>query len=503
MSREIQIFEIGDNDDDYTYIGFSYLTDQGFSIDVTDVMLLSGDLTGSAITYPEIPEYEINANSLAFPSRPDYNSLDLFLPVILGPNGFIYDTSEIGKIYPVAYGQNEIGINELLCDGTQYPTDGISSSGIPYRRLFTKIFDVAFGCPFFGTGTSFLTSSYVSNNSGLGISIITQNTPGIAILPVNGSPSPSWSYTNMSIGFISDAKGRWLGRNTTNFLIACDNVGILLENPSAGTTAYTFGILKNAPLTKGLIEVSVVIPGAGEYFTFATEANKYYVWYMVDGIGVDPAVVGYTGIRVWIGSSFDVYTVADVTASAISGFNQTVVDFNFDFPAQSSYFNLYTTTQQYYVWYNIDGLGTDPQPISKKFGIEVPLTSSSPLTEIVENTLLVINSKYFAVPNLQGYFIRGLDETELVDIASPFRFNNPILSGIAPGTLQYDFVQSHKHTGQLNPPNQYTDQIMGAETGFELRFDLFEPGTLTLTTDYYGENETVPINMALNYVIKY
>ena len=54
-----------------------------------------------------------------------------------------------------------------------------------------------------------------------------------------------------------------------------------------------------------------------KYWIFSTIAAGYYVWYNVDGAGVDPAVSGRTGIEVDIASNSPANTVAAATLAAI------------------------------------------------------------------------------------------------------------------------------------------------------------------------------------------
>ena len=94
------------------------------------------------------------------------------------------------------------------------------------------------------------------------------------------------------------------------------------------------GGLKFAPLS-GLVsfdmtrvkEKTQIIVGAGgtitagSYFTLANanDVIKYYFWYEVDGLGTDPAVVGYTGIQVSILSTDTANQVATATAALLPG----------------------------------------------------------------------------------------------------------------------------------------------------------------------------------------
>lgn len=66
----------------------------------------------------------------------------------------------------------------------------------------------------------------------------------------------------------------------------------------------------------------VTIPANGEYFTLngANDYDKYYVWYDVDGSGVDPAVAGRTAIKVRIDALDTMDKVALKTQAILLGY---------------------------------------------------------------------------------------------------------------------------------------------------------------------------------------
>lgn len=66
----------------------------------------------------------------------------------------------------------------------------------------------------------------------------------------------------------------------------------------------------------------VTIPANGEYFTLngANDYDKYYVWYDVDGSGVDPAVAGRTAIKVRIDTLDTMDKVALKTQAILLGY---------------------------------------------------------------------------------------------------------------------------------------------------------------------------------------
>ncbi len=72
--------------------------------------------------------------------------------------------------------------------------------------------------------------------------------------------------------------------------------------------------------------VNVTFPGvsiSGEYWLFenVSGSSKYYVWYRIDGIGVDPSIAGRTGIMVSCASTLAAITAATISAVNASGAN--------------------------------------------------------------------------------------------------------------------------------------------------------------------------------------
>jgi flagellar hook protein FlgE len=55
------------------------------------------------------------------------------------------------------------------------------------------------------------------------------------------------------------------------------------------------------------------------YWTLSSPTTNYYVWYNVNGAGVDPAIAGRTGIQVNLATNDTATTVATATAAALAG----------------------------------------------------------------------------------------------------------------------------------------------------------------------------------------
>lgn len=174
------------------------------------------------------------------------------------------------------------------------------------------------------------------------------------------------------------------------------------------------------------------------YFTYQTRnsggasTNDRYVWYSVDGDGVDPAPGG-TGIQVSLSPADSANTVASLTRTALAAdtkvaitgatdhiiitnaFMGTATDtadggaatgFTFTKTADGAASNLnskYFTFKSaadatsYYMWYNVNGEGTDPAPGGT--GVSVAIAAGD-----VANTVASASRAKFALSPLNADF---------------------------------------------------------------------------------------------------
>lgn len=183
-----------------------------------------------------------------------------------------------------------------------------------------------------------------------------------------------------------------------------------------------------------------------KYFTLNNANNyiQYYVWYTVSGVGVDPAPVGLTPIPVFIETGDSANTIAQKTEDAIAIFirdfslaisTSTITVTNLDVGyttdatigtfsgstisisvtnqgtgelASQETTSITTTTPaglagkywtinnafnrgQYYVWYTVDGVGTDPMPANKT-GLLVAVLSTDTDADVASKTVTVLNN---------------------------------------------------------------------------------------------------------------
>lgn len=403
---------IGPNNDDYVQLALRCPTGGVFDISMTDFLLAIGNLT--ITTFPQITTADTMARTVSgWLDVPAYDSSNLYLPLVLTPQGLTYDSAQIGDIVQESMMgdyTNSISTttNRLLCDGSQYETAKRSPIGIPFSRLGNKLLAKGFqGIPMYGTGANYVTDLLTQTPSSLGM--LNTNQAGIGTLSTNGTPSPGFTISNCTAGIAST--GFLAGTDSSNNVTVQYNGNGSITQPTAGTSGFNIQPFRTGTAqTHQWCRIGVpALPGAGTYFTIPSpNSNQYYVWFQINGSGADPAPVGFSpGIKVNLISTIGVNDVARIVALTLNGFHidNIVYVAGSSVPA-GSYFNFFTTVTTYYVWYTVDGIGTDPAP-SNETAIPVAILSTDTAIQVATKTQIAINSKFFAVPDLRGQFLRG------------------------------------------------------------------------------------------------
>lgn len=492
---------LGDSNDDFIQLALRYPTVSIFDISVTDILLGDGDEEFEiypAITINEAV-YGANAGNLPIP---DYNGMNLYLPIVQGIQGFEYDYSEVAKVYMALYPQP--GRGELLCNGLGYFVSGYSDDKIPYRRLFNKLFNNgnSLNIPLFGCGPEFV-DTYITTLVAANELRINANSSGIinSFLAAGTSGFP-FSADDIE-GLTTNVTAYML--NTSQIFGVGDFVGAVTV-PNTGTSGFTVTPVFDVAGGFNAFYITTIVATtlAGKYFTFNScptvngSNDPYYIWFEVDGAGSDPAPGG-TGILVKLNSLYTEYDVACLIKEALSGHQTGTITVGAPADISSgSYFLLDTNFENYYIWYTKEGIGNDPE-VSGRIGIRVDILDADTAAQATTKTQIQLNSMWFAVPNFQGMFPRGFDTNGDWDPDTAARFSNvSSLFGNKLGTSEYFMIQSHNHL--------YVDKIYNhsTEKGSGDPFaPLIPPDDTVLATAYTGGSETRPINFNVNFVIKY
>ena len=398
---------IGPDNDDYIEISLAFPSTQTFSISLTDFILVAGDIDISQ--YPERPDNMVFADAIAGSvPTPDFNRLDIGLPLILTPGGATYDHSIVGQITAFPANSNDYW---LLCDGTTYSNSDFSDLGIPYARLGAKLFAAGTdNVPLFSTGGTFATARLVDTTTNT--IRLTTGQAGAQTGAADAIPphATGFSFSNIHTGQASVI----LGESRSSTLVQA--LGSVTGNVTAATNGTTsFTVLNISSLAGSTIPqyfYFFVEPVAGasisgsEYFTWhANPGNAaFYMWFTVDGVGADPTPGG-TGFRVNLLSTYTAIEVTSIVREAISGYQMSGIVLNAAATLSAGdYWTFNANSETYNVVYKIGGSVTLP---GTGTNIIVTLTGSETAADVTTATIIAINTTKFAVPNLQGQMLIG------------------------------------------------------------------------------------------------
>ena len=489
-------YTIGTQDDDYIEFALQAPPTSASNFLFTDVILTPGQILDPVT--PNLTANEMLSASLPGSSPvPFYDGANIGLPIIMAANGYTFDTSQVGKVFPTV--STVAGFAEVLCDGSKYETAAYSPEGIPYARVWGLLFDVPLIMPFFGTGADYATTDLFAVPEE-NIIIQYNNSRGSTAATADGAVTTGFTFTTIHTGANYNATAYTIGGLTHQLYIWNDLPGTATA-ADPGTSGFTVTQIRNQTDLRALVLVGTTsVTGlGGKYFLWSSSSTHYYVWFTVDGAGTDPMVAAHTAIPVALLSTMSAEEVGKSVSIAISGEQASAISVTAASAITTgSYFNFTTTGDAFYVWFKKDGVGTDPM-VSGRLGIEVDIVTADTNAQVASAIVYAINSKYFAAPDLRGMFIRGWDNGRGIDPESASRFSqNTIINGDVIGSTEFDQVLDHAHAGSL----PIGDAGIGSAFTFLTTNVADVASPYTFTTGTYGSSEDRPINMYLNYVMK-
>lgn len=496
-------------DDDFIQLAIRFPGSTSFDVVLTDFALTSN--ANILTSFPiQTNAEQLSSSTAGWIPTPNPDGSDMYLPIILTPNGFDYDDSEIGTVVS-KFSVNPTN-NELLCDGSSILYNNYSSIGIPYSRLGQYLIfnSPVAGIPMFGTGDDFANAYLYAGATN--IIRITNNTSGLGTACVDGN-------TGWGIGDTAD--GASGGRASVVFLpynyssngvqAYSGTTGALTEGstPTGFTFNFTTGNFNNpySSLTAEFLWAGSIqtvaastLPNSGstaKFFTIGNGAGSYNIWFFF----TNETTPGGTNVKITMPSNtLTDGDVSQIVREVIAGYQISSISVS-SVPTTGQYFLLTTnptSPQFYYVWYNVDGAGGDPK-ITGRIGIMVNTNSlGETINTIASKTMLAINRYQYLVPDLTGLFLRGVDYNNLWDADSAFRWSKVSgLSGTNLGTYQYSQFLSHQHAFSLTiTGNGTTNATIGSGGGTAKT-------PYTGTTNITGGSETRPANAYVNFFIKY
>lgn len=510
--------QLGNNGDDYVALSIRGPA-SAWNVAFSDFALVAG--TQELTSFPVETNADMMSRGVAgFLPVPSPSGSDLYLPVVVTPQGMAYDHSEVGSI--VARMTSTAVNNELPCNGSSYITSAYSSLGIPYSRLQSILLQNGTNAlPLFGTGQG-NSQAYISSGATTQLVLCT-NIAGAQTHPSNGSTSPGFSYSAIDPG--SAGQGYRAGANGNAVItFIAGFTGATNGNASfadgSNPTGMTFADLSSPAATTGYyaakttaLQASSLAAGAGMpglYFTYSNASTNYYMWFQVS-TETDPAPGG-TPIKVILESTMNANDVANIISCTIQGFQTdviTCVAATHPIPA-GSWFTYYSGSAPslYVVWYTVGGSGSQPSVGGAAYYVPVALAGTETAAQVAALTQAAINGFSFAVPDLRGAFLRGVDKTSLpwdLDYASRFgpifSAGSNFLPSLSPGSMEFDVFSQHSHPGSTVNVKAGTDYTRGSNQPAYNSANGSTTNLLSLAAQ--GGTETRPVNMAVNYFIKY
>ena len=521
------------NNNDFVAIDIAFPTNIGFSVQLTNFVLVLGQQT--LIGFPEQTNADMITRGVdGSTDVPNPNGYDLYLPKILTRYGYEYDYSQIGQIQATlanipSPNSPDATINNMLLDGSTYLFDAYSTIGVPYSRLgnFLVVNSPVANTPMFGTGDNFATA-YVDygndtifrltvNSNGIGVNYASDGLAPTGFI-FTGIPTYNGSVTGSNFfNYVAYNSGIATNQilcksNFVPFYDSSENQDTYVFDGIGTPTGFTFTILSYAlgiyaqqgqSFSIDTLAASTLITGGdAKYFYFytdstLTDALSYYVWFNTGTETIPTApVTGSRPIELRINPTDTAQDVANVIREMFNALQSTNIDVDV-IPPNSSYFTFQTnpsSVQNYYVWYSLNGTGINPS-IGGSIGIEVIYTGLESTDELLTKTLIAINQYQYAVPQGQGMFLRNADPSGLWDFDNLTRFSN-VTGIVGPnlGTFEYSQFLLHDHfISQNNVPRATGAKVYvpGEPVG-----DFASEATA-------GGSETRPVNMYVNYYIKY
>jgi hypothetical protein len=479
---------IGPNNDDYIELVINYPSTSIYAATVSDFILTPGQVNFQG--FPERPDHDVFATGIAGSMPiPDPNGGDLYLPIIYTPTGFNFDMSPVGEV--VASFKAAPGPNELLCDGSTYFMNQFSASGIPYSRLGNVLWNNGgyHAIMLFGSGPDFV-SSFTTANTG---EIIIANNQASTSTPV-GAGTSGFEFTTLSEGgstaipvFCASLSASQAYIRYNSF--ASGGMGNLVSSDGSAITITILNQIANTNFQAiiNVINAAAVTTGDTLTLTYSNAATQV-VYFNVNGSGSPPS--GSIEVGILTGDSIAVITDKIVTALANGWMSAVEIPAGSDI-TNSTYFTFSANSVDYQVLYAT----TKPDVLTSN-QIFVLYTSLQNADTIASNTIVAINNFAFAVPDLAGMTLRGVDTSAIWDPLASARsgFGSFNWYGPGPGTFEYDEYISHVHA--YTPPVNLNPTVVSAGTTFAVSGG-------AVNTLASGGAETRGMNVSVNWYIKY
>jgi len=489
---------IGENGDDKLEIIFRFPLNANANLEFTNAYLKRGAAT---VGYPYETADEVNATikALEIPDRAKITDFNEDVGVYAAEQAYnaltlipdANNTLSLAWLPTIPVGATIDWLTDVAPPGGWIGLEGqqLLKAG-EYRRLY-DIWGVTFGKPDDNLSvdtnetTSFITVTDLkgavtqssANSTSFAIERLTESyNSGISFVSFNMAMDTPEFQNDVNGGYSPVAAAGTSGLTVT-----------VISNGSGSTQAsWTIEALPASSLTHST------------YFEYDSSEGSFYRFFIIDGIGADPLVPGRTGAAIMLESTNTNVEVAKRISYAVQGKETTRITptvVGLISPGHSWYFSI--VSKDYYNWFTIDGVGTDPM-IGVRTGVRTDLLSSYTEAEIVTAIIDSINPLLWLLPDTRGYFPRYWDNGAGRDPNAATREARPDgVSGDKVGTTQQDEFGSHNH--ESVDGNEFVTQHPGGGGTGGAQPDN-GPSQFTANS---GGDETRPINFYFYKIAKY
>jgi flagellin-like hook-associated protein FlgL len=345
--------------------------------EITEVTLPTNGTTQiNTVTFPGVSVREvtsITATSIADREVSSINAVAVGVREVSTVNTIAVATQEVSSINAVAIGVREVSSVTAIAVAQRE----VSQLNLPDASSITtgQYFTLSSG------GVDYYTWFNVNGGGGdpaLG---------GQTGIQVNVNSTDTADQVASAVAAALNGTGAFSTSTATNTVTVTNTTGGAVTDTANGNVGGAFSASTTTQGTNSALS-------AGDYFSFSTASGNYYVWFRINGAGVDPAPGG-TGLMVnlnWddsastvasaiaavidplsdaqasaVGSTLTITNavsgnVTDIADGTIGGaFSASVTTQGTNSPvAAGDYFTFDTPAGNYYAWFRINGTGTDP-----------------------------------------------------------------------------------------------------------------------------------------------
>jgi hypothetical protein len=409
---------------------------QSCQILTTNVYMLAGEFnTIQQMPYVEQAEGQAKAHILGSTTRIETAGLAENYSNYRYNNGMIFPYAYTGLVFLYPKFAAPSLPDAVVCNNQSYPVNGYSLQNIPYSRLYNKI-----GNTFGGSGDLIVsaTGAVVTFMSAVGAIQHSAYDPQSAPVTVANTVPGLGMGINCTISASNQILVTW----QNNF--APDQTPIIAPNPSIysrGVGLMSYWVV-NENFDPNTITIATISAGSGSseasahinfnsnavadyetqgltyapartsatssFLEFAAFTNNtrggpfpdfnQLITFTVDGQSSNPSAIVGTNPR--IVPFFSVNTLADNLKNFVrviaNPFQWTVTVMAVP-TATSEYFFYSSASTDYYGWFKVDGVGTDPM-IGGRTGVEIDILSTDTLAQVATAIAAATNSLTFSVP---------------------------------------------------------------------------------------------------------